>query len=146
MRTYEQTSYENVFRASKTVLQDDGYVIKNQDLQGGLITGIIQKSKSTTHKVFGLDVSTSDDTEVRGGGNEASVNLEKVSNSVTEVRVVFQRTTSYEKGGDTGEEVLDPDAYRTFFRKVQVEIERRKAQGKDSAPVSNLVKPKAKKK
>ena len=145
-RTYERTSYENVFRAFKTVLQDEGYVIKNQDIQGGLITGITQKSKSASAKVFSLEINTSDDSEVRGEGKEISINLEKMSDSISEARVVIQNTTVYEKGGDTGEEILEPTVYRSFFNKVQVEIERRKAQGKDSfaAPVKTNVRVKRK--
>lgn len=44
MRSFESTTYENVFRALKTVLQDEGYVIKNQDMVGGLIVGSIQRT------------------------------------------------------------------------------------------------------
>jgi len=39
-------SYENVFRASMTILQDQGYVIKNTDMNSGLIVADIDRETS----------------------------------------------------------------------------------------------------
>lgn len=39
-------SYENVFRATMAVLQDQGYIIKNTDMNSGLIVANIDRETS----------------------------------------------------------------------------------------------------
>jgi hypothetical protein len=126
MRSFEDTSYENVFRSIKTVLQDEGYVIKNQDMVGGLIVGSIQRTDgmSNFNMVFnaGKNYRTGESFEV-------SVNLEKVGKTV-ETRMTIQRMESYSMGGTQGNSILDPETYKNIYEKVSVEIKRRQAQGK----------------
>ena len=45
-RAFKDVGYNNVFRAFKTVLQDEGYIIKNQDMKGGLIVAHLQQTSS----------------------------------------------------------------------------------------------------
>ncbi len=127
MRTFEHTSYENVFRAFKTVLQDSGYVIKNQDMNGGLIVAQIQKTDSSGAFFAAFGGNQNYRT---GQAFEVSVNLEKVNATTIETRVIIQTVESYSMGGQQGHEILDDKMYKSIYDSVRTEVERRKAQGK----------------
>jgi hypothetical protein len=125
-RTFEHVSFKNVFRAFKTVLQDEGYLIKNQDMVGGLIVATIEKTDSSS----GFWQALAGNSNYRTGeGFEVSINLEQVGETV-EARMTLQKLEQYSHGGQKGKEILDPALYKSFFAKVKTEVERRKAQGK----------------
>lgn len=126
-RTFENTNMDNVFRAFKTVLQDEGYVIKNQDMQGGLIVAEIQKTDSGAGFMAALSGSNNYRT---GQLFEVSVNLESLNKSTVETRLVLQEKSQMSMGGTQGQEILDPKLYQTLYQKIKTEVERRKAQGK----------------
>lgn len=131
-RTFSDAGYDNVFRSFKSILQDEGYVIKNQDMTGGLITATIDKSAyDSGFKVsFGAPQYTAPQNQKMGEEYEVSVNLEKINDATVETRMTIQKVESYSMGGHKGQEVLDENAYKNFYDKVRTEIERRKAQGK----------------
>jgi hypothetical protein len=126
MRSFEDTTYENVFRSLKTVLQDEGYVIKNQDMAGGLIVGTIQRTDGMSN--FNMVFNAGKNYRT-GESYEVSVNLEKVGKTV-ETRMTIQKMESYSMGGLQGNPILDPETYKSIYEKVSVEIKRRQAQGK----------------
>lgn len=129
MRTFDNSSYDNVFRAFKTVLQDDGYVITNQDLNGGLIVANIQKTDNSS--AFWAALSGNHNQNYRTGeGFQLSVNLEKINKTTVESRLIIQKLEQYSMGGQQGHEILDPEMYKSFYDKVRVEVERRKASGR----------------
>jgi hypothetical protein len=127
VRTFENTTYDNVFRAFKTIMQDDGYVVKNQDLEGGLIVAQIQK----TDRGGAFFAALGGNKNYRTGESfEISANLEKINKSTVESRIIIQKVESFSMGGQQGDEILDPEMYKSFYNKVKVEVERRKAQGR----------------
>ena len=139
VRIFSSASYNTVFRAFKTVMQDEGYIIKNQDFEGGLIVAESQKpAESLSGGQFAMAVAVG----VLSGmsGNSAtqnnyktgqvfswSVNLEEIQKDSVEARLILQRQDFYSQGGKRGREILDPEIYRNIFVKVLREIERRKA-------------------
>lgn len=129
-RTFEETSYESVFRSFKTILQDDGYIIKNQDLSGGLIVATIEKTDNSGLFLANFGSSPNRSNYRTGEGYEVSINLEKLNEKTIESRLTIQKVESYSQGGKNGYEILDPQLYKNFYEKVRVELERRKAQGK----------------
>lgn len=137
VKTYD-SNYENTFRSLKNVLQDEGYMIKQQDMNGGLVTAIKKKSNSTPSTsgmrmgAFGLGFGSS---EKQGRyptaeSYEASVNLEKINKDTTETRINIQFIRSFSDGNDDTQEVLDPVQFQSIYQKLGIEIERRKAQGR----------------
>ena len=126
-RSFDDANYDSVFRAFKTILQDDGYVIKNQDLQGGLIVATIEKS--TPGSVFMASMNEQKNYQT-SEGYEVSINLEKMGEKTVESRLTIQKLEAFSQGGHSGREILDAELYQTFYDKVRVEVERRKAQGK----------------
>ncbi len=123
-----EADYKTVFRSFKTVLQDEGYIIKNQDMQGGLI--VAHASKSAGVGSVALAILAKTDNYRTGFTYEVSVNLEKTGKNQVETRVIIQKTSIYSRGGSTGREILSPELYRNIYSKVAVEVQRRKAQNK----------------
>ena len=124
---YFESSYNNVFRAFKSVLQDEGYIIKNQDMDGGLI--VAHASRSSVGPAMAIMAALGDNENyVAGTTYEVSVNLEKIRKSYVESRVIIQQVSTYSQGGSYGDEVIKPELYRNIYSKVMVEVERRKAQ------------------
>lgn len=129
-----EASYNHVFRAFKTVLQDEGYIIKNQDMEGGLIVARASKSSMSTGRAILIGLSGAGSSQPSnyhtGTTYEVSVNLEKIRDRYVESRVIIQKTDSYSQGGSTGREILSPELYQNIYKKVQVEVARRQAQNK----------------
>lgn len=124
-------SYAHVFRAFKTVLQDEGYIIKNQDMQGGLIVAHQHKPHGQAGlDIFAIFAGGSEQNYVTGTNFEISVNLEAIRKNYIESRVIIQKKDTYKFGGSQGVEIVDPNLYKNIYSKVMVEIARRKAQGK----------------
>ena len=128
VKQFKDSSYDNVFRAFKTVLQDEGYIIKNQDMTGGLIVAHSSKPISMGRAILaGLSGQRNHQT---GTTYEVSVNLEEINKSYVESRVIIQQVASYSQGGSQGAEILSPELYKNIYTKVSTEVARRKAQGK----------------
>lgn len=126
VKTYD-TSYDNVFKAIKTVFQDEGYIVKNQDFAGGLI--LAQKETTAGAGNAFWAAMAGDKNYVTGTGFEISANMEAINKNTTEVRLILQSKTTTSLGGSAGRELLQPEVYRAIFEKIVVEIERRKARG-----------------
>ncbi len=130
-------SYENVFRSFKTVLQDEGYIIMNQDKDGGLIVAEATEtipfsnhtlaSKTMNHP-FMLKTTPPQQTPAVKT-LLASINLESVSKDLVEARIVLREKDIYVNGMRTGREIINPRQYRNLFVQVLRQIEYRKALG-----------------
>ena len=128
VKHFKDSSYNNVFRAFKTVLQDEGYIIKNQDMDGGLIVAHSSKPISLGYAILaGLSGQPNYQT---GTTYEVSVNLEEINKNYVESRVIIQQVSSYSQGGSQGAEIINPELYKNIYTKVFTEVARRKAQGK----------------
>ena len=125
-KTFDETSYDNVFKAFKNVLQDEGYIIKNQDYNGGMILATILKADNTSEWFAQMDGKQNYRT---GEGFEVSVSFDRINKKATETRLTIQKVEQYSMGGTKGYEILDPKMYKSLYDKITVEIERRKAKG-----------------
>jgi hypothetical protein len=126
VRTFK-ANYENSFRAIKSVLQDEGYVIKNQDMQGGLIVA----EKSMTDNSSRIWAALAGSSQYRTGeGFDVSFNLEMIGPMSTESRLTIQKHETTNLGGKQGEEILEPELYKSIYQKIQTELARRVASGK----------------
>lgn len=127
VKTFNDTTYDNVFRAFKTVLQDEGYIIKNQDMQGGLILATIQK---TDKGAKFMAIMNGDSNYRTGEGYEVAINFEQINKSTVESRLVVQKLETYSQGGSQGNEILEPTLYQSLYQKVATEVSRRSASGR----------------
>ena len=126
-RTFEDVRYDIVFRAFKTVLQEEGYIIKVQDIQEALIVAEIQRSdKEGTIKV----ASVKGAKELDSSKYEMAVNFARPNPRTVEARMTIQKLEKINIGGQTGEEVMAPEVYKSFYVKVKAEVDRRIAPSK----------------
>lgn len=130
-RSYDY-SMKNVFNAFKTVLQDEGYIIRNQDYAGGMILAEKQRAANNGGAAF-LSIlagGRSSGDYTTSEGYTVSVSLEGINKSTTETRMTLEKVSRSSRGGQSGGELLDPVIYKSLYQKIDVELKRRAAQGK----------------
>ncbi len=129
-KTFQGVSYSNVFRAVKTVLQDEGYIIKEQDYDGGMMLAVAQKSSWSWEMVKIFERDKKDRDTLMSVEFEVSFSFEEIAKKIVETRLTIQKVEYYSNGGRKGQEVFDPALYKNIYDKISVEIERRKALGR----------------
>ena len=123
--------YETTYRSILTVLQDQGYIIKNTDMNSGLINATIDRevgagSAVTQALLLGYVVD-------KGSEMEASFMVNKISDTKTEVRLNIQeakygQTSQWSGSGKQSvKQILDPGIFNQLFSEIQTEIKRREA-------------------
>ncbi len=118
-RTYETTDTKMVMKAMLNVLQDDAFIIKNAQLDLGLLSAskemdIENSSMATFHALF----SSPDNRWKKNQIIEMSGNVSEFG-TTTKVRVNFQQKTLDNMGGTVNvSQILDPEFYQDFFIKV----------------------------
>ncbi len=129
-RLYD-AGYETSYRSILTILQDQGYIIKNTDMTTGLINATIDREAGTgSQAVQAVFLGYVAD---KGSAMEASFMVNKINDSKTEVRLNMQES----KYGQSSQwssssqqsvkQILDPEIYNQIFNDIQVEIKRREA-------------------
>jgi len=123
--------YENTYRSILTVLQDQGYIIKNTDMNTGLINATIDRAAnagSQVAQVFLLGYVAD-----KGSEMDVSFMVNKISETKTEVRLNIQEARYGQSSKWSGSskqnvnQILDPEIYRQLFNEIQTEIKRREA-------------------
>lgn len=124
-------SYEDSYRASLTVLQDQGYIIKNTDMASGLIVANVDRASdagSQFAQALFLGYVADKGTEV-----EVSCMVNKLSNTNTEIRLNIQETNYGQSSKWSGyskqnaRQIYDPDLYHKIFNDIELEVKRRQA-------------------
>ena len=93
------TDTKTLFNAIKAILRDDGYIIINQDLDGGLIVA----SKDISAAGFFAVLASQDD--VSGKAYKLSFDLEEISETRTRTRLTINEVVKYKGGGEQGSRV-----------------------------------------
>jgi hypothetical protein len=133
-KLFENADYETVFRATITVLQDQGYVIKNTDMASGLILGYADRKTSTLSQV--TQAAFLGYVSDKGTDVEASCMVNKISDTSTEIRINVQEAKYGQSNVFSGTSkqntkiLRDPKIYKNLFDQIQVEILRRQAMKK----------------
>jgi len=130
IKTFE-TSYDNVFKAFKSVLQDDGYIIKNQDFAGGMLLAQKERDINEGKSGFGkfMSVMARSKSDPTGKGYDLSVSFDKLNDKSTETRLILQELTKWSNGGSKGREIVDGPLYKAIYDDVAIEVKRREARG-----------------
>lgn len=128
-------SYDNIFAATQTVIQDRQYVIKTATKDSGLITAEKTKDDSDTGMTFmGMamhenrgDSVNNVQTEVQ----EVSASVSQVSKKSSEVRLSLQDKGMNKQGGVvSSKQLYKPEVFQDIFNAIRVEIQRRQAIGR----------------
>lgn len=122
-------SYENVYRAAMTVSQDQGYVVKNTDMDSGLIVAEIDRETSKSSQFWQeFWVGTVYD---KGTFIELTLTVGKINETLQEIRMSLQESRYNQYGGKTDiKQILDPQIYQELANQIIVEVKRREALGR----------------
>ncbi len=121
-------NYENVFRATMTVLQDQGYIIKNTDMNSGLIVAQIDREASKSSQFWQAMFSQHGYIQNKGTLVETSVTVNKLNDAQSEIRMIIEEGTygSFNNKTDI-KTITDPKIYDAFLNDVLIEVKRREA-------------------
>lgn len=118
-RAYETNDVKMVMKAMLNVLQDDGYIIKNAQLDMGLLSA--EKTvdvESKLDKFFSVLGGEKDARWAKARIIECSANVSEYGNQVR-IRVNFQTKVLDNKGGiQEVNQITDEKYYQEFFSKV----------------------------
>jgi len=126
-----ECNYENAFRASMTVLQDQGYVIRNTDMASGLILATVDRQTATVNQVAQillLGFAFDKGTEV-----EVSCVVNRLNEFSSEIRINIQEVKYGQSSWLSGtskqnsKQIYDPRLYQYIFNEISLEIKRREA-------------------
>ncbi|MEE9168106.1 MAG: hypothetical protein V3U24_11695, partial [Candidatus Neomarinimicrobiota bacterium] len=123
--------YESVYRAILTVIQDQGYIIKNTDMNTGLINATIDRQVTTGSQV--AQAVFLGYVADKGSELDASFMVNTISDLKTEVRLNIQeaqygQTSKWSGSGkQTVKQIYDVEIYNSLFNDIQTEVKRREA-------------------
>ena len=124
-------AYEDTYRSALTVLQDQGYIIKNTDMESGLIMAQVDRATSGGSQF--VQALFSGYVSDKGTDIEVSCIVNKISNTNTEIRINIQETkygqSSYWSGTSKQKvkQIYEPELYRNLFNEIELEVKRRQA-------------------
>lgn len=126
-RTIE-CSYENAFRATMTVLQDQQYVIKETDMDTGFILANVNRQTGGGTQLFQALLVGKYDTDTLV---EVSASIDKLNETNQELRISIQEVTYNSEGAKSrSKQINTPEIYQQLFNDITVEIKRREAMNK----------------
>lgn len=122
-------SYENIFRATMTILQDQGYLIKNTDMNSGLIVANIDRETSGGYQFFqALLVGNIYD---KNTVIEVSATVNKLNEQSQELRLNIQETNYSGSGAKQNiKQIYNVKVYQKLFNEIILEVKRREAMNK----------------
>ena len=126
-----ESTYENVYRAALTVLQDQGYIIKETDMDSGLILAAVdRKTAGGDQFLQALFLGHIPD---KGTTVEVSCIVNKINKLSSEIRLNIQEVKYGESSNFSGTSQQDskqiwiPQVYESIFNDIRIEIARREA-------------------
>lgn len=131
-------SYEDTYRSILTVLQDQGYIVKNTDMASGLIVAQIDREASGGSQ-FAQTLLLGYVTE-KGSVIEVSCIVNKMNDQNTELRINIQETGYGQSSAWSAtskqrvKQIYDPELYKQIFDQVIIEVKRRQAISSMSTP------------
>lgn len=129
--------YENVFRATMTVLQDQGYIIKNTDMNSGLIVAEIDREASKSSQFWQTVFSQNGYIPNKGTLIQVSATIGKLNAAQSELRVIIQEVTYGSFNSKTNIKTIeDPKVYDALLNDVLIEVKRREAINKGEVAAS----------
>ncbi len=124
-------TYEETYRSALTVLQDQGYIIKNTDMESGLIMAQVDRATSGGSQF--VQALFSGYVSAKGTDIEVRCVVNKLSNTNTEIRVNIQETKYGQSsfwGGTSKQKVKQiygSELFRNLFFEIEREVKRRQA-------------------
>lgn len=128
------SSYENVYRATMTVFQDQGYIIKNTDMNSGLIVAEIDRETSQSSQFWQYVFSSDGYIANKGTLIQVSATVNKLNDAQSEIRMTIQEVTYGTFNSKSQiKTITDPKVYDSILNDIQIETKRREAINRPSA-------------
>lgn len=126
-----ECDYETCYRATLTIIQDQGYVIKDTDMETGHILASVDRQTKGGSQFFQalLTGYVSD----KGTEYELSAMVDKLSETATEIRINIAKVKYGQSSKFSGtskqssKRIYDAELFRDLFNDIGVEIKRREA-------------------
>jgi len=116
------SSYDNAYRATLTVLQDKGYKITNSDYQGGVVSGTTEKQTSAVC-IKGPLAYLFDISQGKYNSLDITITLEKYTDAITKMRLVITQHMYDEYNNYIGAKRIEkPEALQEYYSLIQKEI------------------------
>lgn len=119
-------NYEDIYRACITVFQDQGYIIKNTDMNTGLIVANVDREASKNSQfwqAFWTGYVYNKGTEV-----DVSCMVNKINETSSDARINIQETTYAQWGGKQNiKQIYGEEVYKNLFNEIITEVKRREA-------------------
>ena len=129
-------NYENVFRATMTVLQDNGYIIKNTDMGSGLIVASIDKETSRGSQFW--QAVWAGYVWNKGTQIEVSGTVGKLNEAQSEIRMIIQEINYGQYNSKNAiKTITDPKVYDSILNDILIEVKRREAINKGETASSS---------
>ena len=128
-------SYDNIYRSILTVIQDQGYIIKNTDMNSGLINAVVDRQTGGGSQF--LQLLATGYVANKGSELDCSFMVNKISNTKSEIRINIQESKygQSSKWSSSGKQsvktIYDAELYSGLFNDIIVEVKRREALGRD---------------
>ena len=125
-----ESDYENTYRAILTILQDQGYIIKNTDMNTGLINATINRENNNKKGAIAQSILLGYVVN-QGSLIEGSFMVNKINDKKTEVRLNLQESKYGQESKDSevtmrsSKQVIDSEIYNEIFNQINTEIKRR---------------------
>ena len=104
--------YDDAFKATVQVLQDEGYIIKNADYKSGVIQGETGLKKSKNYWWDGLLVNF-----------EITATLEQFGENNVKERLSLIKKSKYSYGGEVPSKIIeDPEIFQRMYDNIQKEM------------------------
>ena len=121
-REYETDDVKMVMKAAMNVLQDEGFMLSNTELELGFITAKKHLNISSGSQVFSIMFAVHD-TKRRSYNKtkvvEANIQVSKRGKKLVRMRVTFQELTLNTEGAITNvKHIKNASFYKTFFMKI----------------------------
>lgn len=128
-----EAGFEDIYRACITVFQDQGYIIKDTDMNTGLIVAQVDREASKSSQFW--QAFWAGAVYNKGTLVEVSCMVNKINDTSSDVRMSVQETTYNQWGGKAQiKQVYDEELYKNLFNEILTEVKRREAiQGKEVA-------------
>jgi len=126
-----ESDYETCYRATLTVLQDQGYVIKNTDMETGhILASVDRQTKGGSQFLQALFTGYVSD---KGTEYELSAMVDKLSETSTELRINIEKVKYGQSskfsgtGKQSSKRIYDAKLFQDLFNDIGIEIKRREA-------------------
>ena len=121
-----EASYDNIYRACIAVMQDQGYIIKNTDMNTGLIVAQVDREASKSSQFW--QAFWAGAIYNKGTLVEVSCMVNKINDTSSDVRISIQETRYNQFGGKVNiKQLYDEELYKNLFNEILTEVKRREA-------------------